>query len=172
MPLHCISVTLGYHLSITILCHFFKKRKKQKAEVRPVILRLFCLLFLTFTMSAWVPFHRKALVCNKMLFLSLYALLMWNTNLSLCLFALLAITLVSLLYFNRLHFTHLVPAPHPTKILHLLMAHCPLTLYPQVNSSLVCRPQPRFRLIRPLYSVPASPSSRISHSFYPDSTVN
>lgn len=117
-------------------------------------------------------FLRKALVCSKMLFLSLCAMLMRNTNLLLCLYTLLAITVVSLFYFNRLQFTHLAPLSHPTKSSHLLMAHCPLTLYPQVNDSLVCHPKPRRKLIHPLYPVPANQSSQISHSLYPDSTVN
>lgn len=146
-----------------------------KMLANPITLLLFCLHFPTVTLSAWNPFHRKALVCSKMLFLYLSAMLMGNTNLSLCLESLLAVTAVSSFSFYRLHITHLVPQSHSTKSLHLLMVHCPLPLYPQVNNSLVCLPKLHHKLMTKsylLYFKPANHSSHVSHSLQPDSTVN
>lgn len=58
-----------------------KSEKKTNFSVSPIITLMFCLHFLTITTSAWDPFHRKALVCVKMLFVSLCEMLMLNTNL-------------------------------------------------------------------------------------------
>lgn len=62
---------------ITLGCTFLPTILKRFHDIAPG----FFLHFLTITMSAWDPVHREALVCGKMPFVSLCAMLMWNTNL-------------------------------------------------------------------------------------------
>lgn len=91
---------------------------------------------------------------------------------TLCLYTFLAVTVVSLFYFNRLQFTHLVPPSHPTRSFHLLIAHRLLIMYPKAKSPPVCQPKLRLKLIHMLYSVPMNQSSQRSRSVHPDSTAN
>lgn len=136
---------MNYLITILFSC--------KKKSVSAIILLMFWLHFLTNTMSGGDPDQRKASVC-------------------ILLYILLAVTVVLLFYFNRLQFAHRVPLSQPSKSFRLFMAHCPLTLYPQVNRSLVRLLKPHFSLIQPLYSAPVNQSSQTSHSLYPDSSVN